>query len=122
MSWSAVELCRKVLPMTNCAECGLPTCLAFATKVVQEKRPLAECPHLEAARTAEVQLELDAQHETGVLLKRNLREDALAWARQRASSMHIEDLPERIGGRVEQRDGGAVLVLPYFDGRRHLAA
>jgi ArsR family metal-binding transcriptional regulator len=33
----------KLLPGTNCKECGEPTCLAFATKVVQQEVNVASC-------------------------------------------------------------------------------
>jgi len=36
----------KVLDKSNCKKCGAPTCLAFATLVVQGKKTLRECPHL----------------------------------------------------------------------------
>lgn len=37
----------KNLPKTNCKECGLPTCLAFAMKVASGQAGLDECPHLD---------------------------------------------------------------------------
>jgi len=36
----------KLLPGTNCKECGEPTCLAFATKVVQQEANIAKCSPL----------------------------------------------------------------------------
>lgn len=36
----------KLLPKTNCGDCGVPTCLAFAMKLVQKKAELKECPHV----------------------------------------------------------------------------
>jgi acetyl-CoA decarbonylase/synthase complex subunit gamma len=36
----------KLLPKTNCAECGVPTCMAFAMKLAQKKAELSACPHL----------------------------------------------------------------------------
>jgi ArsR family metal-binding transcriptional regulator len=36
----------KLLPGTNCRECGEPTCLAFATKLVQQEANIAQCPSL----------------------------------------------------------------------------
>lgn len=36
----------KLLPKTNCAECGVPTCLAFAMKIAAGQAELASCPHL----------------------------------------------------------------------------
>jgi acetyl-CoA decarbonylase/synthase complex subunit gamma len=35
----------KLLPKTNCGDCGVPTCMAFAMKLAQKKAELAECPH-----------------------------------------------------------------------------
>ena len=35
----------KLLPKTNCKECSLPTCLAFAMAIAQKKVKLDDCPH-----------------------------------------------------------------------------
>ncbi len=35
----------KLLPKTNCGDCAVPTCLAFAMKLAQKKAELSECPH-----------------------------------------------------------------------------
>ncbi len=36
----------KNLPKTNCKDCGLPTCMAFAMQVVAKQKALTDCPHL----------------------------------------------------------------------------
>jgi acetyl-CoA decarbonylase/synthase complex subunit gamma len=36
----------KLLPKTNCKDCGVPTCMAFATKVSQGSVELSKCPHI----------------------------------------------------------------------------
>jgi acetyl-CoA decarbonylase/synthase complex subunit gamma len=36
----------KLLPKTNCKECGEPTCLAFAMKLAAGKAELAACPYV----------------------------------------------------------------------------
>jgi acetyl-CoA decarbonylase/synthase complex subunit gamma len=36
----------KLLPKTNCGECGVPTCLAFAMNLAAAKAELAACPHV----------------------------------------------------------------------------
>jgi acetyl-CoA decarbonylase/synthase complex subunit gamma len=36
----------KNLPKTNCKECGLPTCMAFAMQVAAKQKALTACPHL----------------------------------------------------------------------------
>ncbi len=36
----------KLLPKTNCGECGVPTCLAFAMNLAAGKAELASCPYV----------------------------------------------------------------------------
>jgi len=36
----------KLLPKTNCGECGVPTCLAFAMNLASGKVELSACPHV----------------------------------------------------------------------------
>ena len=36
----------KLLPKTNCKECGYPTCLAFAMKLAARQVELSDCPHV----------------------------------------------------------------------------
>src|SRR5512139_3811976 len=36
----------KLLPKTNCKECGVPTCLAFAMNLAAGKAELASCPYV----------------------------------------------------------------------------
>jgi acetyl-CoA decarbonylase/synthase complex subunit gamma len=38
----------KLLPKTNCKECGFATCLAFAMALAQKKISLDKCPHVSA--------------------------------------------------------------------------
>ena len=120
MALSVVDLYSRVLPRTNCGDCGYPSCMAFASMVVSQKLPLSGCPHLSAETLARYQPELDAQHAAGKWTKRDLAADALTWARERAASMELADLPERIGGTLTDVDGEPVLVLPYFNEVIHI--
>jgi len=36
----------KLLPKTNCGDCGVPTCLAFAMQLASGKAALSACPHV----------------------------------------------------------------------------
>ena len=36
----------KLLPRTNCGDCNLPTCMAFAMQVAAKKISLDKCPHV----------------------------------------------------------------------------
>jgi len=42
-----------LLPKTNCRECGLPTCFAFAMALVKEQKRLRDCPALGLTDSAE---------------------------------------------------------------------
>ena len=42
---SGIEV-YKNLPRTNCGDCGLPTCMAFAMQVASKKLALDGCPHV----------------------------------------------------------------------------
>jgi len=45
MALAAMEV-YKNLPKTNCKECGLPTCMAFAMQVAAKQKALTDCPHV----------------------------------------------------------------------------
>jgi len=45
MALSGLEI-FKLLPKTNCRDCGRPTCLAFAMQLAQKKANLSDCPHV----------------------------------------------------------------------------
>lgn len=45
MALSGIEI-FKYLPKTNCAKCGVPTCLAFAMSLAAGKAELAACPFI----------------------------------------------------------------------------
>ena len=45
MALSGIQI-YKMLPKTNCKDCGFPTCLAFAMKLAAKQVELADCPHV----------------------------------------------------------------------------
>ncbi len=45
MALSGLDI-YKLLPKTNCKECGFPTCLAFAMQIAAKKVSLDKCPHV----------------------------------------------------------------------------
>lgn len=52
MGLSGLEI-YKQLPKTNCKECGMPTCLAFAMKLAAKQAELSACPYVsDAAKEA----------------------------------------------------------------------
>jgi hypothetical protein len=114
MPLSVVDLYRDILPKTNCGDCGFPTCMAFAGMVVSEKHPLSKCPHLPHSLIEKCKRELDEQYAMDKWTKRDMARDALEWAKERSTSMKIQDLPDRIGGKLIKRDSDYALELPYL--------
>lgn len=53
MGLSGIQI-YKLLPQTNCKDCGEPTCLAFAMKLAAGKAELSKCPFV--SETAKAQL------------------------------------------------------------------
>jgi acetyl-CoA decarbonylase/synthase complex subunit gamma len=45
MALTGIEI-FKMLPKTNCGDCGVPTCLAFAMALAAGKAELSKCPHV----------------------------------------------------------------------------
>jgi acetyl-CoA decarbonylase/synthase complex subunit gamma len=45
MALSGIQI-YKMLPQTNCKECGFPTCLAFAMKLAAKQVELGACPYV----------------------------------------------------------------------------
>jgi acetyl-CoA decarbonylase/synthase complex subunit gamma len=53
MSPTGIEI-FKLLPKTNCGDCGVPTCLAFAMNLAAGKADLSACPHVSEEAKAQL--------------------------------------------------------------------
>ena len=53
MALSGIQI-YKLLPQTNCKECGFPTCLAFAMKLAAKQVELSTCPYVTPAAKAQL--------------------------------------------------------------------
>jgi acetyl-CoA decarbonylase/synthase, CODH/ACS complex subunit gamma len=53
MPLSGIQI-YKLLPQTNCKECGFPTCLAFAMKLAAKQAELAACPYVSDTSKAQL--------------------------------------------------------------------
>ncbi|HOD14475.1 MAG TPA: acetyl-CoA decarbonylase/synthase complex subunit gamma [Spirochaetota bacterium] len=54
MGMTGIEI-YKLLPQTNCGDCGVPTCLAFAMKLAAGQAELSRCPHVSAESRAKLE-------------------------------------------------------------------
>ncbi|HEY4722244.1 MAG TPA: acetyl-CoA decarbonylase/synthase complex subunit gamma, partial [Anaerolineae bacterium] len=53
MALSGIQI-YKLLPQTNCKECGFPTCLAFAMKLAAKQVELSACPYVSDTSKAQL--------------------------------------------------------------------
>jgi len=53
MALSGIQI-YKMLPQTNCKDCGFPTCLAFAMKLAAKQAELDLCPHVSEEAAAQL--------------------------------------------------------------------
>ncbi|NOZ26448.1 MAG: acetyl-CoA decarbonylase/synthase complex subunit gamma [Chloroflexi bacterium] len=53
MALSGLQI-YKLLPKTNCKECGFPTCLAFAMKLAAKQAELSACPYVSEEAKAQL--------------------------------------------------------------------
>ncbi len=104
MALSGLEI-YKLLPQTNCKECGFPTCLAFAMKLAQKGTELSKCPYV----TDETRASLDAAAAPPIRLVTDRRWRPGLRGRQRGRALPPrEDLlpPARPDGPAAQRRRG----------------
>lgn len=83
------------LAKTNCGECGVPSCMAFAAAVLQGQKKLSACPYLEPAAAQRL-----GQR---VVQRRTLEDDhqqAIAQLRQQVARLDFALLAPRLGARL----------------------
>ncbi len=77
----------KILPRTNCRDCKIPTCLAFAAAVFKGDRKLGDCVHIEKTALAEFEI--------GNSDSRTLEREELQYFRQLRQSVCDINLASR---------------------------
>lgn len=121
MALSVVDLYAKILPKTNCKDCGFSTCIAFAGMVVSEKHPLKNCPHIDPALLTPAEQELAEQYKAGKWLKKDMAAEALGLAKEKTAAMTLEKIAARVGGifrpgnKESPFKGEPYITLPYFN-------
>ncbi len=83
----------KVLPKTNCKDCGSSTCLAFSVLVFKGENTVTDCPHLsdEIIEKFGGKIENKAAQVQGP-------EEALNFLKEKLASVDLEEAAERTGG------------------------
>lgn len=102
----------KHLPRTNCGDCGQPTCLAFATRVIKEGEDLGHCPHLAAGD--EFSRLIQSQQQAGVGRRRESVAISLEVLQEKVSPLDFAALAAGLGADFGEDAGRPYLTLPYF--------
>lgn len=85
----------KLLPQTNCGECYLPSCLAFAAAVVKGEKKLTDCPYVEVAPEHDMSEDVVA-HEPYEIM----RGEDLAKLQQKVTTLELAASADRLGARM----------------------
>ncbi|TET13958.1 MAG: acetyl-CoA decarbonylase/synthase complex subunit gamma [Actinobacteria bacterium] len=118
MALSGLEI-FKMLPKTNCKDCGFPTCLAFAMQLAAGKVELEKCPHIseevkealsEASQPPILKVEIGAGNDSFVVGEETVmfRHDR-TFVNQNAFAVTIED--DMDSGKIEEIIKGVNEVL-----------
>jgi len=105
----------QLTPRTNCGDCGLASCLAFATHVVKGEISVDKCPHLDPQVRENVRAKVASQLGEGFGLKREDFQIALDYLFEELRKLGLDDCARRCGLTVEVRDGERGLILPFLN-------
>ena len=99
---SAIEL-YKATPGTNCKECGYSTCLAFATQVIVEKKPLDSCPYLTEETRKALGERINEQQQAGIYVKKDLYKDTASFIRGRLEGCDFSAIAAGLGAEYIEK-------------------
>jgi hypothetical protein len=88
----------KLLSKSNCGDCGISTCLAFAAAVIKQEKRLADCPHLDK--------DTITRHEGNIERQVNIdgiREETLKALREKIRQIDRFSRAERLGAKSTGR-------------------
>ena len=103
----------KILPRTNCGDCGQATCLAFATQVIKEGEDLGRCPHLSEAAQA-LAGDLASQQAAGLGRRRESIAIALEALQEKVAPLDFAGLAAGVGASYGEEGGRPYVNLNYF--------
>ena len=103
MALKGIEI-YKLLPKTNCGECGVPTCLAFAMNLAAGKMELSACPYV----SEEAKVKLAEVEESPI------RRVAVGVG-DKALKVGGETVMFRYEKRFENPPGFAILIVDSMD-------
>ncbi len=85
----------KLLPKSNCKQCGVATCLAFAADVIKGQRNLNHCPHLKS----DIIKELDGKIKRQPTPEEQLKQ-ALEPLKRKIATINFSSAAKRLGATL----------------------
>lgn len=85
----------KALPKTNCGQCGVPSCMAFAASVLQGLKGLDKCPYLEKDMVDQLSLRIVRRHSLD-----DEHEEAIRQLQQAMQLLDFNSIAPRIGAEL----------------------
>ena len=92
----------KLLPRTNCGDCGMTSCLAFAAAVLKEEGRLDDCAHLD--RTVARRIAPDLSRQVNL---ESIREEQLKELKRKIGSTDVASRAALLGAVAR---GGSIVV------------
>ena len=86
----------KLLPKSNCGQCGIATCLGFSAAVIKQEKQLKECPYLDSSLVAGFEGKIDKQVNLESIQEKTLKDLA-----EKISAIDLLSRAERIGARIK---------------------
>jgi hypothetical protein len=84
----------KLLRKSNCGQCGIATCMAFAAAVVKQEKQLADCPHL----GEDILIQYDGNIEQQVNIEK-IQEKTFKDLQEQIKAIDILSCAEHLGAR-----------------------
>ena len=105
----------KATPRNNCKECGFLTCLAFATQVIVEKKPIEKCPYIDPDLRNSLKERIDEQHQVGKYVKKDLYKNTSEFIKEQLEDCDFSSVAEGIGAVFEEKEGIPLLRFSYMN-------
>lgn len=93
----------KLLPKSNCRECRVSTCMAFAASVIKHEKKLSDCPYLDRS--------IIARYEGGIERQINLESIQEGYLKELQEKIEAVDLHGR-AKKLGAVSNGKSLVIP----------
>lgn len=84
----------KLLRKSNCGQCGIATCMAFAAAIIKQEKQLADCPHLDADILSRYEGNIEQQVNIEKIQEKTFRD-----LQEQIKAIDIVSRAERLGAR-----------------------